>query len=159
VYKRNSIFGINCKGSCIFRFWRNMIIFCCLIPYTSTLQYFQLNFSSSKHVNIKKVIKTHFVWHTWIEFCMFYQVKLLLMHEYPSPTHCFNAHIHNRPKELLFLHINFSTCKLECSVIHSVSTLSAPVLALPTELLTISETTLVPTTTEVVPFKKTWNLH
>jgi len=50
-------------------------------------------------------------------------------------------------------------CKLERSVIHSLSTLPAPVLALPTELLTISETALVPTAAEVVPFKKTWNVY
>jgi hypothetical protein len=86
---------------------------------------------------------------------MHYQAKLLLMHEYLSPAHCFNAHIHEIQKELfLFSHINFSMGKLESSVIHSLSTLSAPILALTTELLTISETTLVPTTTEVVPFKK-----
>jgi hypothetical protein len=85
---------------------------------------------------------------------MFYQAKLPLMHEYPSPITLLYAHVHKRPKELLFSHINGSMCKLERSVIHSLSTLPAPILALPAELLTISETTLVPTTTEVVPFKK-----
>ena len=97
--------------------------------------------------------------HTWIDFCMFYQAKLPLMYEYPSPSHCSNALIRKRTKELLFSHINSSMCKLERSIIHSLSTLPAPILALPTELLPFSETTLVTATTEVVPFKKTWNIH
>jgi hypothetical protein len=68
------------------------------------------------------------------------------MHELLPLAQCFNADSNKK----VFLQINFRTSKLECSVFSSLSTLSSPILALPNEILTISEATLVPTTIEVV---------